>query len=326
MLCPPEQPGYSARNYELIKKSPRHDALLHRLKEQIDLHTPGIRVLYPTRWTVKADSLDSILQNYDVLLQLWEESLAIVKESEMRGRIIGVATYMKSFDFFFGVVLGEMLLRHSDNFSRTLQSPKLSAAEGQKFAAMTVTTLESLRSDDKFTLFWTRATTLAEQASVDEPVLPRKRRAPIRYEDGDGTCYIEPDVETRYRHIYYEALDLLVNGICDHFNQPGYNKYCQLEELLLKSAKGEDAGVELATVYERYGTDLHRRNLELQLSVFKHSLPAGCDCLSDILEHMSNFSPAQRDLMKEVYTLGSLILVMPATNGLAKGHSAVYVV
>ena len=72
--------------------------------------------------------------------------------------------------------------------------------------------------------------------------------------------------------------------------------------------------MELATVCERYGTDLRRRNLELQLSVFRHSLLAGCDCLSDILEHMSNFSPAQRDLMKEVCTLASLILVMPATN------------
>ena len=77
---------------KLIKKSPRHDTLLHRLKEQIDLHTPGIRVLCPTRRTVKADSLDSNLQNYDGLRQLWKESLAIVKESEMRGHIIGVAT------------------------------------------------------------------------------------------------------------------------------------------------------------------------------------------------------------------------------------------
>ena len=74
------------------------------------MESPGIRVLCPTRWTVKADSLHSILENYEVLMRLWDESLQIVKETEMRGRIIGVATYMKSFRFFFRIILGEMLL------------------------------------------------------------------------------------------------------------------------------------------------------------------------------------------------------------------------
>ena len=40
----------------------------------------------------------------------------------MRGRILGVATFMKSFDFLFGVLLGETLLRHSDNLSKALQA------------------------------------------------------------------------------------------------------------------------------------------------------------------------------------------------------------
>ena len=45
---------------------------------------------------------------------------------------------MKSFDFYFGVSLGELLLNHSDNLSKTLQSASMSAAEGQKIADMTI--------------------------------------------------------------------------------------------------------------------------------------------------------------------------------------------
>ncbi len=30
--------------------------------------SPGVRVLCPTRWTVRADSLASVIENYDVLL------------------------------------------------------------------------------------------------------------------------------------------------------------------------------------------------------------------------------------------------------------------
>ena len=57
----------------------------------------------------------------------------------MRARVIGVQSYMKTFNFFFFcVLLGELILRHSDNLSKTMQSPKLSAAEAQKVVAITV--------------------------------------------------------------------------------------------------------------------------------------------------------------------------------------------
>ena len=49
--------------------------------------------------------------NYPVPKKLWEESLDIVKETEMKCRIQGVASCMNTFEFFFGAVLGELLLR-----------------------------------------------------------------------------------------------------------------------------------------------------------------------------------------------------------------------
>ena len=65
----------------------------------------------------------------------------------MKARIIGVQAQFRKFQYFFGVLLGELLLKHSDNLSKTLQSPKLSASEGQRITAMTVKTLQSLRTD-----------------------------------------------------------------------------------------------------------------------------------------------------------------------------------
>ena len=64
---------------KLIKNSPQRDALLHKLKEELSVETPGIRVLCPTRWTVRAGAFRSILTNYDVLESLWTESLDIVR-------------------------------------------------------------------------------------------------------------------------------------------------------------------------------------------------------------------------------------------------------
>ena len=44
---------------------------------------------------------------------------------------------MMKFDFFFGAMLGQTVLSHSDNLSRTLQKGDISASEGQDTAEMT---------------------------------------------------------------------------------------------------------------------------------------------------------------------------------------------
>lgn len=40
---------------KLIKKSPRRDTIFERLKAEMAPDTPGMRVLCPTRWTVRAE-------------------------------------------------------------------------------------------------------------------------------------------------------------------------------------------------------------------------------------------------------------------------------
>ena len=111
--------------------------------------SPGIRVLCPTGWTVRAEALKSILENFDILVQLWEESLELVKDTEMKARIQGVTAQIKNFNYFFGVSLG-LILRHTDNHSRTMQRADMSAAEGQVVTGLTLSTLKSLRNDASF--------------------------------------------------------------------------------------------------------------------------------------------------------------------------------
>ena len=72
---------------KLIKFSPRCDTLLERLKQDLVPGSPGIRSLCSTRWTVRAESLASILSNYTVLQELWVQSAEIARESEVVARI-----------------------------------------------------------------------------------------------------------------------------------------------------------------------------------------------------------------------------------------------
>ena len=57
---------------EITKDSPRLDDIFTKLKAEISLGSPGIRALCPTRWTVRAESLQSIRENFR-MQSVWEE-------------------------------------------------------------------------------------------------------------------------------------------------------------------------------------------------------------------------------------------------------------
>ena len=184
--------------------------MFQNLKEDLAPDTAGLRVLCPTRWTVRGKSLESVLDNYTVLQSTWDATLETRLDPEMKSRVIGVKAQMETFNFFFGVCLGEWILTHADNLSKTLQSRTISAAEGQRLAELTVKTLEKIRTDEYFDLFWKMVQAKASSLDVAEPRLPWQRRAPKRVEVGFGEPHSHQTVEDLYRRYYFEALDLAV--------------------------------------------------------------------------------------------------------------------
>ena len=257
---------------KLIKYSPRRERIFKDLKGEMAPGSPGVRVLCPTRWTVRADSMLSIIQNYSVLQELWDKAVDIVRDSDTIARIRGVSAQMQSFNFFFGLVLGECLLRNTDNLSRTLQKKDFSAAEGQITMEQTKRTLMSIRSDTSFDLFWEKVTSMASDSDVNDPVLPRRRKVPRRFEEGSAPPEYPSTPKDMYRKVYFEALDLLVQTIQDRFDQPGYKMYRCIEALLLKACHKKDYSEELKQVLEVYSADLNAPNLQTHIDIFSKNL------------------------------------------------------
>lgn len=121
----------------------------------------------------------------------------------------------------------------------------------------------------------------------------------------------------RYRLIYYEVLDLLINNTKDHFQQRGYQTYSKLEDLLVNSVNKKDTAEKLGYIYKFYGDDLNADVLKMQLDIMATNLPkesSGYDLRSVVMYH-SGLSKGQRSLLSEVCILASLVLVTPATGG-----------
>ena len=170
---------------KLIKLSPRRQGVFMEVQQESEMSSESdvkstVKLLCPTRWTVRANSLHSIIDNYSELLETWDRANDIARDTETKARIEGVASQMETFDFMFGTYLGELILKHTDNLSKTLQHKTCSAAEGQKIAGLVVKTLEAIRSEDSFNLFWSKVLKSAESFDL-EPKLPRQRKRPRRY-------------------------------------------------------------------------------------------------------------------------------------------------
>ena len=112
--------------------------------------------------------------------------------------------------------------------------------------------LRKERSDECFKEFWKKL--LSEKNSyalVENPVLPRKRKIPARYNNGEEQHH-RKDVELSYRQLYYDAYDYVISGIKDRFDQPDCKLYFHMQNLLLKAANGPKCLKEYNIICEIY--------------------------------------------------------------------------
>ena len=181
-------------------------------------------------------------------------------------------------------------------------------------ADMTKRTLHGIRDEQSFDLFWEKVSTMASDVDVNDPVLPRKRKVPKRFEQGNAPAEFHSTPKSHYRQVYYEALDLLVQAIEDRFNQSGYRTYHCLEALMLKAVKKGNFSGELKAVLEVYSTDLNASDLKLQLEILSTNIADGVTDVVDIKNYLQQLSPAEKALLSQVILVMKLILVMPAMN------------
>ena len=262
-----------------------------------------------------------MVDNFAVLQELWDVALDVSNDSEARARIGGMEANMKTFDFAFGLVLGQRLLAHTDNLSKSMQSPKMTASEAQHLANLTCQTLLKIRDDTHFDIFWQFVLQFQQKYDINTPELPQKRKAPARFEIGSSQVEHSCTVKDLYRPTYYECVDYIISCFRDRFNQPGYIKLLKLENVLLKSAKNLPYQEDLDAVVECYGCEFDVSRLNTQLQVFTTTMEEFDQsdiCIPFIKSHLQSMSSAMQVNFSEICTVLKLILVIPATNAVSK--------
>ncbi|XP_042232507.1 zinc finger MYM-type protein 1-like [Homarus americanus] len=306
---------------KLIKRSTKNDARLEKMKEDMkedSKESSDLYMLCPRRWTVRAKALTCVTENYSLLKELWSWSLDHCTDTQMKTIIRGIYAHMLQFDFFFGLTLAEYLLQHADSLSTTLQKQSLSAAEGQSVAALSIATLTSLQTEDKFELFWANVSAKAKENYIEEPKLPQHTH---HFEDEQATPKYQDTPKRLYRAVYNDAIHLLVSCVMDRLERYDYKIYKSCEQLLLKAASGLDYTDDFCSVTSFYLSDFVEEDLQTQLSTLTHNMShLGAVTLSVVLTYLRSLSLSQQQQISQVIKLAKLILIMPTTNAISK-HS-----
>ena len=170
-----------------------------------------------------SNSMDSqallILQNYKIL----QTALNEIQQGndEYAAKASGLLAQMEKFETFFALKLAYLVFSFSEQFSVNLQAKDTTIQEAVNGAKLLITHLKSLRNEDKFNVFYRK---VCEESAVltDEPILPRARKIPRRFNEGAAT-HLYQNPQERYRHAYFEVLELAAGDIDKRFDQEDFN-------------------------------------------------------------------------------------------------------
>ena len=84
---------------KLLKFSLRRDVAFEKLKSELAPNVPRFRTL-PNSLDCQGESLQSIIDNYAVFQDLWEEVRSITTDSDAHARIGGVEAQMEKLNFY----------------------------------------------------------------------------------------------------------------------------------------------------------------------------------------------------------------------------------
>ena len=171
---------------------------------------------------------------------------------------------------------------------------------------MTVQTVNSIRTDESFDLFWLKVNRFIEDHDISKPELLRQRKRPRRYEEGSYDGDFHESLKEYFMQQYFGAVDLITNCILNRFDQPGYKIYSFMESLLMKSCKGEEFEGILNEVCSFYKDDFDRDLLCTQLQTFhvhyrkEHVGDVSTTTIFDLKKYFSSLSSGQTDLVSQV--------------------------
>ena len=189
-------------------------------------------------------------------------------------------------------------------------------------AELTISTVESMRSGEKFQIlyettltkatiwlfWWASATTQKEEAKLFH------NSAQHRYQEHVNPYYSSPTVEL-YRQTYYEIIDLFLTTIKERFRNPTFKIYAALEKIFVNFINnGTEWEEGMKILKKRYEEDSDVDAFLVELSLVKQLAKSDkINNLENIKKLLVHF-PKDRNLLQNLLRVHMMLADNPTTS------------
>lgn len=161
---------------------------------------------------------------------------------------------------------------------------------------------------------WEELLAEVTELNSEEPVLPRRQRAPRRFDEAT-TSHFDSTPEDMYHRHYFEVQDMLIGEIECRFESPSFTFYVKMESILVSAAVEKAVPAEgVKEIVHQFTDDLIEPDLLTELKMLKHRFADICVYLLLPLKTQLLVIAA----LSQTCRLLQLLLVTPATSATAE--------
>ncbi|CAF3500966.1 unnamed protein product [Adineta steineri] len=224
-----------------VRRSPKRLNIAEKLSYDLSIKSSQLKPLCPTRWTVRASSMNSLLTNYQLVKSVMQE---VVDQKGTSGvAAAGWLNQMENFQTFFGLKLGHLIFVATEELSCSLQRVENSLHDVLCAVNVLINYFTRIRSDEYFENFYSKLVAEAEYLT-DEPRMPRNRRPPSRFiTDATQIPRIPSTCTELYKNQYQNVIDGVLKALNNRFKQSIFPLLCEVQEFLITVANGSESDI-----------------------------------------------------------------------------------
>lgn len=184
---------YLHRAAILMGRSAKRKAILDSL-------SISIKTLCPTRWTVRAEAVNTALSNYEQIL----DALLEVAESSSDSSGTEAAGLLEQFrktQMYLMLNIAALLFEPADRLSKNLQSTSMNVSSAMEAVKATYTIISSVRTPETFKSIMNKTDSARQTMGLTELITPRTRQPPRKLDNGSAASLL--DTESYYRQQFY---------------------------------------------------------------------------------------------------------------------------
>lgn len=297
--------------YVFFNSSTKRYALIKETLQPIENST-NLKNLSKTRWTARAETLNSIVTSYESIIELMDDISASSKmDYNTKTKAYGLKCKIASFDFLVSMMFMKHIMNKMKLLTETFESEKLNVIDVLTVLKSCVQSLNLIReSKNEVENLIHAAAIIARKVDIDPEAefkkQHRRRRIPKRF-DSSNENQTEMTFHQFYRSEFYKVLDSLtmemkekIENLCETLNP--FHKLLEIplkrENLSLENLK------QCLEFYPHCTSKPDIYALQTEMEALFDSCAECCSSLVDVVEN----SRKMKNLLKLAFRFFQLIV------------------